>query len=413
MTFVGIITLSCSSDNDPVETNEDNSGVPEEPDTPEEVESGFQACQNGMAGIYPCSGYDLMGHLNLQELTGTDNSIVNDLWGWTDPSDGKEYVIIGTDILTAFVDISNPEKPIVVGRLESGLPPDMHADIKVYQDHAYIVSEAEGHGMKVFDLKQLRDVSDHPEDFDATTVYIGFSHAHNLAINEDSGYAYVIGTDAYEGGTHFVNISNSSAPVAAGGYTTEEPSHDAQVVSYSGPDAQYTGREIYVGSHGNEILILDVTNKDEPEIISRQIYENLGYVHQGWFTDDQKYFFLGDELDEIENSFNTRTLVFDFTDLDDPVLHMEYFGRTAAIDHNGYTQHNQFFLASYSAGLRVLDISTLENKEITEIGYFDTLPDTDEPFFGGAWSVYPFFESGNIAISDMGNGLFIVRKSDP
>jgi choice-of-anchor B domain-containing protein len=187
--------------------------------------------------------------------------------------------------------------------------------------------------------------------------------------------------------------------------------HDAQVVSYNGPDSDYTGKEIYVGSNEDEVVILDVTDKNNPKRISKFVYPNVGYTHQGWFTEDHRYFIVGDELDELNFGNNTKTLVFDFTNLDRPKLQFSYTGTTSAIDHNGYVKDNLFYLASYTAGIRVIDISGISGSSITEIGFFDSFPSNDSPVFNGVWNVYPFFESGNIVISDISGGLFIVKKS--
>jgi len=69
-------------------------------------------------------------------------------------------------------------------------------------------------------------------------------------------------------------------------------------------------------------------------------------------------------------------------------------------------------LANYTAGLRLLDISQIESKLITETGFFDTFPASDNTQFDGVWSVYPFFESGKILVSDINRGLFIIKKSE-
>ena len=53
-------------------------------------------------------------------------------------------------------------------------------------------------------------------------------------------------------------------------------------------------------------------------------YPNVFYTHQGWLTEDQK-FFIWDELDEL-NGGKTRTLVFDLNDLDNPLLHLDILG---------------------------------------------------------------------------------------
>ena len=92
-----------------------------------------------------------------------------------------------------------------------------------------------------------------------------------------------------------------------------------------------------------------------------------------------------------------------------------YSGPTTAIDHNGYVKGNEYFMANYRAGMRVLDISNIGSGDnatsMTETGYFDTYPGSDSASFNGAWSVYPYFASGNIIINDINRGLFIVRKS--
>ena len=38
--------------------------------------------------------------------------------------------------------------------------------------------------------------------------------------------------------------------------------------------------------------------------------------------------------------------------------------KTKAIDHNGYIKGTEFFLASYTAGLRVLDVLNIDQKSI-------------------------------------------------
>jgi choice-of-anchor B domain-containing protein len=230
-------------------------------------------------------------------------------------------------------------------------------------------------------------------------------------INEDSAFAYVVGSDTFNGGPHFIDIQQPFNPKASNGYAEEAYSHDAQVVSYKGPDSDYTDKEILIGSNENEVVIVDVTDKESPIKIASINYPNIGYVHQGWFTEDQRYFILGDELDEIRFGGNSRTIIFDFTDLDNPRYHMEYFGTTPAIDHNGYVKGSTYFQANYAAGVRMIDISNIENKILNEIGFFDTYPENNNAAFKGAWSVYPYLPSGNIIISDIDRGLFVIRKS--
>lgn len=269
--------------------------------------------------------------------------------------------------------------------------------------------------MQVFDLKGLRNIASPPATFSATTHFTGFGNSHNIVINEETGFAYPVGTardDDFNGGVHFVNVQDPANPVAAGGYGGNGYTHDAQVITYNGPDVDYTGSEILIGANESSVVVVDVTDKENPTNISTLQYNNIGYTHQGWFTEDQRFFILGDETDEINSGFNSRTLVFDMENLDDPVLFTTYFGSTSAIDHNGYVKGDEFFLANYSAGVRILDISGIANSTITEVGFFDTLPANNTPSFTGVWSVYPYFDSGKIVVSDIETGLFVIKKSD-
>jgi choice-of-anchor B domain-containing protein len=321
---------------------------------------------------------------------------------------------MGLNTGTSFIDISDLEFPRIVGFLPTHTINSSWRDIKTYGNYAFIVSEASGHGMQVFDLTKLRNISPNqaPETFTSDAHYDGFGDAHNIVINKAQGYAYAVGTSTYSGGPHFIDISNPLTPVAAGGYGEDAYSHDAQVVTYNGPDNDYTGKEILIGSNENEVVIVDVTDKMNPTQIAKTDYPNIGYTHQGWFTEDQNYFILGDELDERNFGGNTRNIVFDFTDLDNPSVHLNYYGPTTAIDHNGYVKENDYYLANYSAGIRVIDIANINNETMTEIGYFDTYPSNDNASFNGVWNVYPYFESGNIIISDINTGFYIVRKSE-
>lgn len=364
-------------------------------------------CENGMAGIFPCEGYDLMAHIDLKAFGSASGS---DCWGWTDPSTGKEYALIGLDDGTAFVDISEASAPIYLGKLPTVNFPSSWRDIKTYRHYAFIVSEAPDYGMQVFDLTRLRDVKNPPVEFTVNAHFQGFGSAHNIAINEETGYAYAVGSPSYVGGPVFVNIQNPLNPVHEGGYSGKAYTHDAQIVVYHGPDKDYTGKEIFFGSNETKLVILDVTDKSNPIFISETGYQNVGYTHQSWLTADQQFLLMGDEFDENNFGFNTRTIVFDINDLDNPVVDFEYLGPTPAIDHNGYVKGNTFYLANYSAGLRMIDLSGIETGNLKEIGFFDTYPEDNSPAFNGAWSVYPFFKSENIVISDINRGLFIIRK---
>lgn len=375
--------------------------------------SGLTPCEDGFAGVYPCSGYDLQAIVSLETFRANSG---NDSWGWTDPQTGKEYAIMGLDDGTAFVDISVPDQPVYLGKLATATVPSSWRDVKVFQNHAFIVSEAANHGMQVFDLTRLRDLPS-KQNFTADARFTGFGNAHNIAINEASGFAYVIGSSLYEGGPAFIDVNDPLNPTLEGGFSDESYSHDAHIVTYNGPDQDHHGKEILFGSNSdggdnNQVVIVDVTDKSAPTLISNMSYSNGGYTHQGWLAEDHQYYYLGDELDEINYGGRTKTLVFDLEDLDNPILHHTYLGATNAIDHNGYTKNNSFFIANYTAGFREINTINIASGAMEEEGFFDTYPSNNNANFNGVWSIYPYFESGVIVISDINTGLYLVKASE-
>ena len=162
----------------------------------------------------------------------------NDIWGWSDAQTGNEYALMGMTNGVAFVDISNPENPVFLGRLPTHTGESPWRDIKVYRDHAYIVADNTGaHGMQVFDLTRLRGLSA-PQTFSADVVYGDFQNAHNLAINEDTGFAYAVGTNTCGHGLHIVNIRTPNNPMFSGCHSAVG-THDTQCVVYQGPDEDH------------------------------------------------------------------------------------------------------------------------------------------------------------------------------
>jgi len=379
---------------------------------------------DGEASGFDCESVDLVSFLPVAQM-GADRGIVtNDVWGWTDPETGQEIVLVGMSNQTAFVDVTDPGMPTYLGRLP--MPESANAstwrDMKVYQNHMFVVSDGAGeHGMQVFDLTRLRglDGSD-PQTFTSDAHYDQIASAHNIVINEETGFAYSVGSSGggqtCGGGLHMINIQDPVAPVFAGcfqdmstGRQRTGYSHDAQCVIYHGPDADYQGREICLGSNETALSIADVTDKSNPIAIAMASYPNVGYSHQGWLSEDQSYFFMGDELDESGgNVTNTRTLIWDLADLDDPILAREFMAETKATDHNLYILGNTMYQSNYKSGLRVLDISDPENPQL--VGNFDTVPyGGDDASMTGSWSNYPYFKSGVVVVTSSREGLFVVR----
>jgi choice-of-anchor B domain-containing protein len=271
--------------------------------------------------------------------------------------------------------------------------------------------------MQIFDLTRLlsADPSGGALTFDDDGVYSSFGKAHNLVIDEDSGFAYAVGTGTCSGGLHMVDISTPTAPSFAGCFSGDGYTHDAQCVSYTGPDTYHWGNEICIASNTDTITVVDVTVKTAPVQLSRTGYSGRGYTHQAWLSEDQSLLFLNDELDEQNFRHNTRTRVWDMSDLDTPALIDTFTNSTTAIDHNLYVKGNYVFQANYRSGLRVLEIVKDSGAYVMldERAFFDIYPSSDSANFNGAWSNYPYFPSGTIVVSGMEQGLFVLALNIP
>ena len=397
-------------------------------------------CVNGKAaGTFPCKGVDLLSFTPLSDIGGAAPSGVDvlgggvsDLWGWTDSETGDEYVIMGKTNGTALFRVTDPTAPEFLGQIPNQSPGQLvWHDIKVYKDHAFIVSESVQHGMNVFDLTRLRGVTE-PQTWDADAHYPTAFSAHNIAINEETGFAYIVGgntglvvPDQCLSGLHMVNIQDPKNPTFAGchamgegrgtaalGVLPESPVsyiHDTQCVVYRGPDADYEGRELCFNSSEDHMSIVDVTDKLLPRQVALVEYPDTAYAHQGWLTDDMRYFMMGDELDEGDTAEKTRTVLFDVSDIDAAEFIGVHEGRTPAIDHNMYVKDGLVYQSNYAAGLAVLDTAGVAKGSLREVAFFDTFPKHDDPEFVGTWSNYPYFASGTIAVSGIDEGLFLLK----
>ena len=361
-----------------------------------------------MAGPYPCENINLLSFVENGDIGGGS---MNDIWGWVDPLDSAEYVILGRTNGTAFLDITDPVNPIYLGNLPTATQNSTWRDIKVYNNYAFIVSEAGGHGMQIFDLTHLRDIEAPPLLFEEDALYNGWGNAHNIVINESTGRAYGVGTNTFEGGLHILDISDPLNPTLIGDFSEDGYTHDAQVVNYSGPDSNFQGKEIAFACNENTVTVVDVTDASNASLISSTGYPGSSYTHQGWLTEDHRYFLSNDELDEQNIGINTTTFIWDMLDLSSPEIIGTFVSSTSAIDHNLYTHNGYVYQSNYTAGLRVLDTENIADANLEEVAYFDLYPSNNSAQFDGTWSNYPYFPSGVIAVSHIQEGLFLLGLS--
>ncbi len=392
---------------------------PPPPDGEPPAASGIP-CAGGRAAGHPCHDIDLLALMPRSALGAARNESVNDLWGWADPQTGREYALVGRAAGVSMVDVTAPTQPHLVGLLPTRFVASAWRDIKTIDHYMLVGADASPfHGLQIFDLQQLRGVSGAAPVFTPTVDYLGaglgfgqgglLGSSHNIAVNEESGFAYVLGSDTCAAGLHMVDLRNPLQPFFAGCFADDGYTHDAQCVNYRGPDAGFAGRELCFAANEDTITVVDVTDHANPTQISRVTYSGSAYTHQVWLTEDQRYLLVDDELDELNAGHPTRTRVFDYADVANPSLIGIYDAKTSATDHNMYVKDRFAYQANYKSGLRILSLEDVDQGRLSELAFFDTYPASDEPGFEGAWSVYPFLPSGNILVSSINEGLFVLR----
>lgn len=328
------------------------------------------------------------------------SSLGNDIWGYVSPS-GREYAMIGLTNGVAFVEVTDPRHPIHIKTIPH--TSSTWADVKPFDQYAYIVADGTNEGMQIVDLTQIDSGS---VELFGSFRGSGLTRAHTIGVNSESGYVYLFGGnlgDVY-GGILAIDVSKPTHPAIAGLWD-EHYVHDAQVVSYlSGPNA---GREIaFAATTDSGLTIVDVTDKANMFTVSRLVYPNATYCHQGWLSDDRRYFFIDDELDELTGHVPfTTTHVVDVSDIENPQLATTFTNGLKAVDHDLMVRGNLVVEANYTSGLRIYDATDIA--DIHEVAYFDTYPEDNEPTFNGAWGPYTGLPSGIVLVSDRHRGLFV------
>ena len=269
------------------------------------------------------------------------------------------------------------------------------------------------------------DLSDLPHSVTKGNYVSDFSTAHNVyATNTDFGTGLtltgeppsiiVAGSNIGDGPYRAYSVDDPFVPnfEVMPGFGNTDYMHDAasMIITDNRINTQCVNSttycEVLFDFNEGTFDLWDITNTNDPVRLSRTGYSNVQYVHSGWWSEDKQYVFVHDELDERNFGLNTTLRVFSLSDLGSPVSAGTWTGPTRAIDHNGFVRGNRYYMSNYSRGLTVLDITNVTN--IKTIGRIDTFPGSDGNTFVGAWGTYPFFHSGNIAISDIDSGFYMV-----
>lgn len=398
------------------------------------VNAAATSCVGGFAGTFPCSNVDLLAHI----ADRTTSARGADIWGFMDLNSNREYAIVGYSVGTAVYDVSDPENPREVGFIDGQTT--TWRDIKVYQfwneaaarwnAYAYITADNASDGLYIIDLGEL------PQRISRVSYSSDFAAAHNvyltgtelstgLPLGGTAPTLVLAGPDRSDGRFRSYDLSNPQSPVfiTAPATPAGQPGgdrlymHDAASMRLTDArkDTQCVNAassaycEVLFDFNESTVDIWDVTVPANPVRLSRTPYNNADYVHSGWWSEDKQYMFVQDETDERDRGLQTTLRSFSIADLTAPSLAGTWTGPTTAIDHNGFVRGNRYYMSNYARGLTILDISNPAAP--TSVGRFDTYPASDSVGFPGAWGTYPFLPSGNVLISDIDSGFYVVADN--
>ena len=228
---------------------------------------------------------------------------------------------------------------------------------------------------------------------------------------------HILGSNNFSGAFRSYSLSDPEALGATytnASSTRSDYTHDATSLTINDARAQTdcvqannTDCLVILDFNEDNLRVWDHTDEKQAIELGSSSYPNAEYTHSGWWSEDKQYVIVHDELDEQTHGLNTTLNIFDISSLSTPTLVGTWSGPTRAIDHNGFVRGNRYYMSTYERGLTVLDIT--DPSAPVEAGFFDTYPVSDNAGFNGAWGVYPFLPSGNILVSDINSGLYIIQ----
>jgi choice-of-anchor B domain-containing protein len=387
-----------------------------------------KACTDGSADGFTCNNMSLLAHIPLTDFSNNP-SAANDIWGHVDLNTEKEYAIIGLINGVAVVDVTTATSPEIVGSI-TGLSSSWR-DIKVYQyfdtptlrwqAYAYSTTEA-NEGLTIIDLNDLENgisvVKRQQTDSSAHNIYISnLDYGLNIPLANQEPAVHILGSNNFGGS--FRSYALSDPETLGSTYTNSsgtriDYTHDAASLIINDVRAQTDCVQtndnaclVLLDFNEDELRVWDHTDKNQAIELGSSTYPNAEYTHSGWWSEDKQFVIVHDELDEQKHSINTTLNIFNISSLNSPTLVGTWTGPTRAIDHNGFVRGNRYYMSNYERGVTVLDIT--DPSDPVEVGFFDTYPVSDNAGFNGAWGVYPFLPSGNILVSDINSGLYIIQ----
>jgi choice-of-anchor B domain-containing protein len=339
--------------------------------------------------ITACSSDDgpELPQISLLSQTEIQGNLTTDVWGYVDQASGKEYAIVGDfsnlrDGNVTLIDVTEPIRPQVSSTISNVVGFDM----KTFDHYLYVTNSDFPSASD--DSSRIIDIS-HPE---APVVIGAFQPAHNIFI--EGAYLYM--SFEFPPGLRIFDIASDPLnPELVWENPTLSGGHDVAVIR----------NRLYDFHAGDATYIYDVQDPANPQLLGAVRSPNT-YHHSGWVTEDNNYLYICDETaaDPLPD-----ITIWDISEPDNPFQVGEISDSTSRA-HNLYIINNLAYVSYYGAGFKIFDVSIPSSPVLLD--QFETNLNGGSGIgngFLGAFGVYPFSSSGNIFVSDMDNGLFVLE----
>ena len=341
----------------------------------------------------------LLFHWDDSTIIGSSaySNAYNECWGFK--VNNTEIAVIGSTEGTHFFNVTDPQNSTEVAFVAGAYTGSgvVHRDYHDFQGYLYIVCD-EGWSTSTL---QIVDISNLPTSvnvvYDSDSL---FNTSHNIFIDTATAKLYACASNS---AMDIYSLHIPTLPNLIYSYNDVGHVHDAYVIN----DTAF----LNCGNDGLRIVdfhYLDLAGGMAwVELASFTSYPDAGYNHSGWLSDDGTIYVMQDE----NHGYDVKILdVSDFNNI--TVLSTFNSGENVqSMAHNGIIKGDFLYLAYYHDGLRVFDISDPSNP--IQVCNYDTYSPLSYNSYKGAWGVYPYLPSGNIIVSDMQSGLYVLDCTIP
>ncbi len=325
----------------------------------------------------------LLGNWQNDDLPEAFYGRYNEVWAVI--VNGVEYGVIGSTMGTHFISLEPvngvlEEIAFVPGGAQGSNI--IHRDFDSYQNYLYAVAdEGSSSTLQIIDFSGLPGSVDLVYDSNEFIVT-----AHNIFIDKENARLY--STNSY-----VLSLVNPSQPtVLSTGF-------------FGGHDIFARDNILIVNEGNNGMRVIDYNDTNNPVVLgSLTDYNNSGYNHSGWMSEDNSHYFL---CDETGGALVKSVDITDFSDMEVVDMFKADNDNPEHIAHNAMVLGNLLYVSYYTDGLAIFDIT--DPSQVVRKYFYDTYPGIDDSGFKGAWGVYSFLPSGRILVSDLNTGLYLIE----